>query len=79
LGRIDQLQEPPPPKQAKTLPIPGEGRKKKRGGKRYRKMKEQYAMTDARKLQNRMVFGKISDDDLEGKNMGMLGMKSGNG
>ena len=79
LSRIDQLQEPPPPKQAKALPIPGEGRKKKRGGKRYRKMKEQYAMTDARKLQNRMVFGKISDDDLEGKNMGMLGMKSGNG
>ena len=76
---IDKLQEPPPPKQAKPLSIPGEGLKKKRGGKRYRKMKEKYAMTDARKLQNRMVFGKVMDDDLEGKDMGMLGMKSGNG
>eukprot|EP01048_Picozoa_sp_COSAG05_P019074 COSAG05_NODE_2911_length_2516_cov_2.661150_3_plen_504_part_00 len=77
--RLDKLQEPPPPKQAKPLPIPGGGIKKKRGGKRYRKQKEQYAMTDARKLQNRVLFGKLQDDDLEGKNLGMLGLKSGNG
>jgi U4/U6 small nuclear ribonucleoprotein PRP31 len=79
LKRLDKLQEPPPPKQAKPLPVPGGGTKKKRGGKRYRKMKEQYAMTDARKLQNRVAFGKLQDDDLEGKNLGMLGLKSGSG
>ena len=79
LKRIEKLQEPPPPKQQKALPIPGEGSKKKRGGKRYRKQKEQYAMTDARKLQNRVKFGHVQDDDLEGKEMGMLGLKSGNG
>lgn len=79
LKRLEKLQEPPPPKQQKSLPIPGEGPKKKRGGKRYRKQKEQYAMTDARKLQNRVKFGHVQDDDLEGKEMGMLGLKSGNG
>ena len=79
LHRIVKLQEPPAPKQQKALPIPGEGSKKKRGGKRYRKQKEQYAMTDARKLQNRVKFGHVQDDDLEGKEMGMLGLKSGNG
>ena len=36
-------------------------------------------MTDARKLQNRVKFGHVQDDDLEGKEMGMLGLKSGNG
>ena len=33
-------------------------------------MKEQYAMTEARKLQNRVLFGKVQDDDLEGRSMG---------
>merc|ERR1719272_1144541 len=77
--RLEKLQEPPPAKQPKPLPIPMGGSKKKRGGKRYRKMKEQYAMTEARKLQNRVLFGKVQDDDLEGRSMGMLGFSSGGG
>lgn len=58
--KLDKLQEPPPVKFAKPLPKPIEGSKKKRGGKRVRKMKERYAMTEFRKQQNRLNFGDVS-------------------
>jgi U4/U6 small nuclear ribonucleoprotein PRP31 len=32
--KLEKLQEPPPSKNIKALPIPDEGPKKKRGGKR---------------------------------------------
>lgn len=44
----------------KPLPKPIEGSKKKRGGKRVRKMKERYAMTEFRKQANRLNFGDVS-------------------
>lgn len=59
--KLDKLQEPPPVKFAKPLPKPIEGSKKKRGGKRVRKMKERYAMTEFRKQANRLNFGDVSD------------------
>ncbi|GAA0157611.1 RNA splicing factor [Lithospermum erythrorhizon] len=52
--KIEKWQEPPPAKRPKPLPVPD---KKKRGGRRLRKMKERYAVTDTRKLANRMAFG----------------------
>lgn len=58
--KLDKLQEPPPVKFAKPLPKPIEGSKKKRGGKRVRKMKERYAMTEFRKQANRLNFGDVS-------------------
>merc|ERR1712071_136552 len=36
--------------------------KKRRGGKRYRKMKERLGMTDVRKHSNRVTFGEIEED-----------------
>lgn len=57
--KLDKLQEPPPVKFAKPLPKPIEGSKKKRGGKRVRKMKERYAMTEFRKQANRLNFGDV--------------------
>ena len=33
--KIEKLQEPPPTKVIKALPVPDEGPKKRRGGKRY--------------------------------------------
>jgi U4/U6 small nuclear ribonucleoprotein PRP31 len=58
--KLDKLQEPPPVKFVKPLPKPIESAKKKRGGKRVRKMKERYAITDFRKAANRMNFGDVS-------------------
>ena len=58
--KLDKLQEPPPVKFIKPLPKPIEGSKKKRGGKRVRKMKERYALTEFRKQANRMNFGDVS-------------------
>lgn len=58
--KLDKLQEPPPVKFIKPLPKPIEISKKKRGGKRVRKMKERYAMTEFRKQANRLNFGDVS-------------------
>lgn len=59
--KLDKLQEPPPVKFVKPLPKPIETSKKKRGGKRVRKMKERYAMTELRKHANRMNFAEVND------------------
>ncbi|XP_039746615.1 U4/U6 small nuclear ribonucleoprotein Prp31 [Pararge aegeria] len=60
--KLDKLQEPPPVKFVKPLPKPIEQSRKKRGGKRVRKMKERYAMTEFRKNANRLNFADIEDD-----------------
>lgn len=55
---IEKWQEMPQAKRAKAMQVFDcrEG-KKKRGGRRLRKMKERYGMTDARKRANTMKFG----------------------
>mmetsp|Transcript_2131 Transcript_2131/g.8375 ORF Transcript_2131/g.8375 Transcript_2131/m.8375 type:complete len:206 (+) Transcript_2131:1207-1824(+) len=73
--KIEKWNEPPPAKTAKPLPVPDERPGKKRGGRRHRKQKELYAMTDVRKQQNRMAFGKAEEtygNDME-DGLGMLG------
>ena len=57
--KMDRLQEPPPVKAIKPLPAPLEAARKKRGGKRVRRMKERYALTEMRKQANRMTFGEV--------------------
>ncbi|RZC79731.1 hypothetical protein C5167_042308 [Papaver somniferum] len=79
--KIEKWQEPPPAKQPKPLPVPDSEPKKKRGGRRLRKMKERYAVTDMRKLANRMQFGIPEESSLGdglGEGYGMLG-QAGNG
>jgi len=58
LERLDKLQEKPLNKGARALPAPDDKPARKRGGRRARKAKEATAMTDLRKAQNRMAFGK---------------------
>ncbi|XP_044777935.1 U4/U6 small nuclear ribonucleoprotein Prp31 isoform X2 [Neomonachus schauinslandi] len=73
--------EPPPVKQVKPLPAPLDGQRKKRGGRRYRKMKERLGLTEIRKQANRMSFGEIEEDAYQedlGFSLGHLG-KSGSG
>jgi len=53
------IKEPPPVKAVKALPTPLEAPRKKRGGRRVRKMKERYAVTELRKQANRMNFGEV--------------------
>lgn len=78
--QIDRLAAPPPSKVTKALPVPNDGPKKRRGGKRARKAKEAYAQTELRKLQNRMVFGEAEEEvgafD-ETKGLGMMGSSTG--
>ncbi|KAM6495719.1 hypothetical protein JOM56_008425 [Amanita muscaria] len=77
---IDRLAAPPPTKVVKALPIPNDGPKKRRGGKRARKAKEAYAQTELRKLQNRMAFGEAEEEvgafD-QTKGLGMIGVGTG--
>ncbi|KAF9008894.1 hypothetical protein BDQ17DRAFT_1388594 [Cyathus striatus] len=77
---IDKLAAPPPSKVVKALPIPNDGPKKRRGGKRARKAKEAYAQTELRKLQNRMAFGEAEQEvgafD-QTKGLGMIGVGTG--
>ena len=60
--KIEKLQEPPPVKATKALPAPIEAPRKRRGGRRVRKMKERYAVTELRKQANRMNFGELNED-----------------
>nr|CAG4643962.1 EOG090X06EY [Lepidurus arcticus] len=79
--KMDKLQEPPPVKFVKPLPAPLEGPRKRRGGKRVRRMKERYALTEFRKQANRMTFAQIEEDAYQedlGYSRGVLG-KTGSG
>ena len=81
VGKLEKMAEPAPLKTVKPLPIPDSERKKRRGGKRARKLKELYAQSEARKQKNRLAFGETAEteifvgDRMEG--LGMLGT-SGN-
>ncbi|KAK4855735.1 hypothetical protein QYF36_010334 [Acer negundo] len=76
-NKIEKWQEPPPAKLDKPLSVPdSEPKKKKRGGCRSRKMKERYAITDMRKMANKMLFGVPEECYLGagyGNGYGMLG------
>ncbi|KAH3746030.1 U4/U6 small nuclear ribonucleoprotein Prp31 [Pelomyxa schiedti] len=77
--RIEVWQEPPPTKQVKPLAAPDDKPKKRRGGKRVRKLKERFAVTEVRKQANRIPFGGVEETFREsGKGFGMLGL-SGSG
>ncbi|KRX06142.1 hypothetical protein PPERSA_00022 [Pseudocohnilembus persalinus] len=79
LQRYDQIQKPQEGKLDKPLPPPDDKPKPKRGGKRFRKMKERLAMTEIRKYQNRLSFGTEAEDDWRGtgKGYGQLTNKVG--
>ncbi|KAI9819919.1 MAG: U4/U6-U5 snRNP complex subunit prp31 [Pycnora praestabilis] len=78
LERLEKLTEPPPNKGTRALPAPDDKPSRKRGGRRARKAKEATAMTDLRKAQNRMAFGKEEKEVGYGtgegtKGLGMIG------
>ncbi|KAK3330330.1 hypothetical protein B0H66DRAFT_466602 [Apodospora peruviana] len=80
LDRLDKLQQKPNNKGQRALPAPDDKPSRKRGGRRARKAKEATAMTDLRKAQNRMAFGKEENEVGYGvgdgtKGMGMIGQR----
>ncbi|CAK82027.1 unnamed protein product (macronuclear) [Paramecium tetraurelia] len=75
MKRYQKIQEPPPAKLEKPLPIPDENKKRRRGGKRFRKQKERLAMTEVRKYANRLKFGLEAEDEIKDTGIG-LGMLS---
>ncbi|CAG8479826.1 9683_t:CDS:10 [Paraglomus brasilianum] len=78
--KLEKMQEPPPTKAVKPLPVPDDGPKKRRAGKRVRRTKESYAVTEFRKAQNRMAFGVAEDETIsfdKSKGLGLVGTNSG--
>ncbi|CAI5711956.1 unnamed protein product [Hyaloperonospora brassicae] len=80
--KMEKWQEPQKAKTKKALPIPDEKPSRKRGGKRYRKMKERLQMTDVRREMNRQSFATADEeygDNAMGITSGRLGQEgSGN-
>ncbi|RGP74447.1 hypothetical protein FLONG3_6082 [Fusarium longipes] len=74
LARLEKLTEPPPNKGQRALPVPDDKPSRKRGGRRARKAKEALAMTDLRKQQNRMAFGKEEKEVGYGTGEATVGM-----
>jgi U4/U6 small nuclear ribonucleoprotein PRP31 len=76
--KLEKIQEPSKCKTKKALPIPEEKKRSKRGGKRVKKMKERYAVTDLQSQQNKMSFSAVDGeygDSAMGVDKGMVGSK----
>lgn len=80
-AKIDKLLAPPEQTPNKALPAPIEIKSKKRGGRRFRKMKERFQMSDLRKAQNKMEFGKQEETILDdfGEEIGLGMSRTGGG
>ena len=79
-AKIAKWQEPPPGKRVKALPAPDLKRKSRRAGKRIRRLKETMAVSDMRKAQNRIEFGKAGETyGNEEVELGMLGSSANSG
>jgi U4/U6 small nuclear ribonucleoprotein PRP31 len=81
LERLDKLHAKPMNKGGRALPAPDDKPSRKRGGRRARKAKEATAMTELRKAQNRMAFGKEEREVGYGvgdqtAGMGMIGQQN---
>lgn len=75
-NKLISFQKPHQAKMHKPLPIPGQQKARKRGGKRYRKAKEKYGLTDVHRERKRIKFGGTNDeygDVAMGRSMGTLG------
>ena len=75
LIRFDKIQEPHKAQEKKALKAPDEKPKRRRGGKKFRNLKERTAMTEMRKYQQRLHFD-VNNPEAEkgftGKGQGML-------
>lgn len=79
IQRFSKVQEPPPAKMNKPLPKPDDKPSRKRGGEKYRKMKQRLGLTNIRALSQRMKFGDEAEEEFRdtGKGFGLLGAGTG--
>lgn len=64
LQALAKAQEPPPARQKKTMPVPDDKPRAKRGGKRHRRLKEKYGQTEYKKLMSRIKFGLDAEENI---------------
>ncbi|KAJ2092918.1 U4/U6-U5 snRNP complex subunit prp31 [Coemansia sp. RSA 986] len=79
-AQVEKLLEPPPMNAVKPLPVPDEGPKRRRGGRKVRKAQEPFVMTELQKQRDRLQFGTFQNesiimDEMEGA--GMMGHSVG--
>ncbi|KAJ2799508.1 U4/U6-U5 snRNP complex subunit prp31 [Coemansia guatemalensis] len=79
-AQVEKLLEAAPMNAVKPLPVPDEGPKKRRGGRKVRRAKESQTVTELQKQRDRLQFGKFQDevvvmDEMEGA--GMMGHAAG--
>mmetsp|Transcript_15693 Transcript_15693/g.15032 ORF Transcript_15693/g.15032 Transcript_15693/m.15032 type:complete len:699 (+) Transcript_15693:1115-3211(+) len=78
--KLEKLQEPAKAKTKKALPIPEEKKRSKRGGKRVKRMKERYSVTDLQAAHNKMNFSMTEGeygDSAMGLDNGMVNSTEG--
>ena len=78
MGRFGKIQEPTQGQQKKPLQFDDNKPKRRRGGKKYRKMRERLGLTDVRTMKNRMLMDPLNgqvEDDVTGEGFGMLGQQ----
>lgn len=76
IKKLEKLAEAAPGKLDKPIPPPPMESKKRRGGKRARRQKELVALTQTRKLQNRLAFGQAETEVMVGSSVVGMGMLS---
>ncbi|KAJ1890332.1 U4/U6-U5 snRNP complex subunit prp31 [Kickxella alabastrina] len=79
-AQVEKLLEAAPMNAVKPLPVPDEGPKKRRGGRKVRKAREPYMASELQKQRDRLQFGTFQEevivmDEMEGA--GMLGRSVG--
>lgn len=78
--RLEKMMLPPENVRVKPLPVPINQKSKKRGGRKFRKMRERMKMSEVEKAQNKIAFGQqeVTRTDAFGEEigLGMLGKES---
>ena len=79
LIKINKLLTPPQQTIDKSLPKPIEMKSKKRAGRKYQKLRAKFEMSELRKAQNKLQFGKQEDTIINGlgEEIGLGMIKSG--
>ncbi|AET39494.1 U4/U6-U5 snRNP complex subunit PRP31 Ecym_4449 [Eremothecium cymbalariae DBVPG len=73
LDKLNKIQDHPNIANVKPLPIPEDKPKKQRAGRRFRKYKEKFRLSNLRQLQNRVEFGvqEVTSLDIFGEEVGI--------
>lgn len=74
IEKLEKAAEPVPLNEPRAIAPPDAKPRRKRGGKRYRRLKELTSMTEARRAANRIAFGEAESEVIVGESVRGLGM-----